>query len=123
MSNAHRPTVLVVEDDPDLRRLISFWLGDDADLLEAGGLGEAQAQLAECRPDAVILDLQLADGRGEALIDSIPAGIPIIAVTGSRPIPAAGRRILAHFPKPFDPEVLRIAVRATLRKPPGAGPG
>lgn len=113
---ARAPTVLLIEDDPEVRELIRFWLaGEDVDLREAGSLEEARAALAAQRPDAVLLDLHLPDARGHEIIPFVPAGVPIIVVSGSTSRVPHGR-FMAYLPKPFDPEMLVMFVRRALAK-------
>ncbi len=45
-----------------------------ARLRRAEGLASARAHLAVCRPDVVLVDLGLPDGRGETLIRSLTSG-------------------------------------------------
>ena len=65
-------TVLLVEDDPDHLQLIlrSFRDAPGApELLIAQSLAEAKDALAKHSPELVVVDLQLPDGEGTALLD------------------------------------------------------
>jgi CheY-like chemotaxis protein len=77
-------TVLVVEDSRvtcDALRLIFQRTG--ARLRRADTLATARRHLDAYRPDAVIVDLGLPDGRGEALIALAAAdGLPVLALSG-----------------------------------------
>ncbi len=80
-----RGLVLVLVEDSRLScealRLIAVRSG--ARLRRAEGLGAARRLLARVRPDAVIVDLGLPDGRGEELIAECAArGLPVIGTSG-----------------------------------------
>jgi PAS domain S-box-containing protein len=68
---AARPRVLHVEDDADLRRVVSAMGRDIADFEPAESIGEANAKLARERFDMVLLDLALPDGSGWELLQLI----------------------------------------------------
>lgn len=77
-------TVLVVEDSRftcDALRLIVTRAG--ARLRRADTLAGAQAHLRFYRPDLLIVDLGLPDGRGESLIAEAAAlGLPVLGISG-----------------------------------------
>jgi two-component system cell cycle response regulator DivK len=62
---AHRPVVLVVEDNEDIRDLLAlFLLENGCDILEAGD-GKQAVQLArKSHPDLVLMDLNLPQLNG-----------------------------------------------------------
>jgi signal transduction histidine kinase/DNA-binding response OmpR family regulator/CHASE3 domain sensor protein len=65
VSKRHRQLVLLVEDDPDLARVISSTLEQHGvELVSAFGANQAKAAVTRRAPDLVILDLALADGDG-----------------------------------------------------------
>jgi DNA-binding response OmpR family regulator len=66
-----RLRVLHVEDDPDLRRVVSAMARDIADFEPAESIREASARLARDRFDMVLLDLGLPDGSGWELLQLI----------------------------------------------------
>lgn len=77
-------TLLAVEDSRltcDMLRLICQRSG--ARLRRAETLAAARAHLGRYRPDLVIVDLGLPDGRGEVLIAEVAAkGMPVVALSG-----------------------------------------
>ena len=77
-------TVLLVEDSRftcDALRLIFHRSG--ARLRRAENLADARAHLGRYRPDLVIVDLGLPDGRGEDLIAEVAAqGLAVVALSG-----------------------------------------
>ena len=79
-------TILVVDDEDDLRSMISLLLKSlGHGVLEAGGGNEAAVVYAEHRPDLVITDLIMPDGEGLELITHLRGlnkEVKIIAMTG-----------------------------------------
>jgi DNA-binding response OmpR family regulator len=66
--------VLLVEDDPSIRRFVVLALEHlDIDLLEAASLGEARQQLAGAPLRLLISDLMLPDGSGLSLLQELAA--------------------------------------------------
>jgi DNA-binding response OmpR family regulator len=105
---------LVVDDDPALRMLcrVNLQLEGFA-VREAGTLAEAEAALAEERPDVVLLDVHLNAERTGTLLERLRTdGIPVVLVTGSVDIGEYRDRADAVLAKPFDPRALvEIALR------------
>ncbi|NWG86642.1 MAG: response regulator [Hydrogenophilaceae bacterium] len=61
--------VLIVEDEPDIRRFLRLTLAQDGwTVAEAGSVSLALAEAAERRPGLVILDLGLPDADGSEFI-------------------------------------------------------
>jgi DNA-binding response OmpR family regulator len=62
---AHEPTVLVVDDDPDVAPLVAAALGPFHIRTDSAASGaEALARLCQCTYDLVVLDLVMADLHG-----------------------------------------------------------
>src|SRR5687768_636239 len=84
-----RKTILVVEDDEDLRRLFRTTLSlDGFDVVEAGDGMEALRWIDHSPPDLVILDLLLPRLSGmvvqqEIAAQAVTREIPIVVITGS----------------------------------------
>lgn len=55
-------TILIVDDQADIRRLISLTLGRQYSLQEAGDGATAISMVETSRPDAVILDVMMPGG-------------------------------------------------------------
>jgi DNA-binding NarL/FixJ family response regulator len=54
--------ILIVDDSPPIRRLLRFFIENNTDWLVCGEAGNgliAVEKVAECKPDAVILDLSM----------------------------------------------------------------
>ncbi len=64
------PKVLVIEDEPSIRRMLRYSLRDAGfDIIELTTGAEAVQLLASGTPEAVILDLSLADGLAGSVLD------------------------------------------------------
>jgi two-component system nitrogen regulation response regulator GlnG len=111
------PTLLVIDDAPEVLVLFRSAFAE-VDLLTAGSAAEGLAQLAECRPDVVVLDIQLPDASGLETFHRIherDPRIPIIFITGRG---TAGTAIEAmrlgayeYLLKPLDLDRMRAVVR------------
>jgi two-component system cell cycle sensor histidine kinase/response regulator CckA len=83
-SNSQR-TILVVEDDPGLARLVQKRLGQLSALVECVSSGrDASAWLREKRADLLVLDFMLPDTNAQHLLDSLTEIQPsqVIVMTG-----------------------------------------
>ena len=115
-------TILIVEDEPPIRRLLRTTLGaNDYRTLEAGTGAEAMSALRHHRPDLVLLDLGLPDIEGLQLIADIRKIGPVpIVVLSSRGDEAAKVAALDsgaddYVTKPFGADELLARIRAALR--------
>jgi DNA-binding response OmpR family regulator len=112
--NRTTPSVLVVDDDSGLRTLSRIVLElEGFDVREASTLEQAEAALAERRPDVVLLDVHLGHEESEALFSRLRAdGIPVAAVTGTADLGDVREWGDATLAKPYDPtELVAIAKR------------
>jgi two-component system KDP operon response regulator KdpE len=83
MTTANEITILIVEDDPPIRRLLRTTLGaHDYRTHEAATGAEALSALRHHRPDLVLLDLGLPDIDGLVLIGRIReiSPVPIVVL-------------------------------------------
>lgn len=77
---AARPTVLVVDDDAAIRRLVRTGLElENLRVIEAASRGQARAVLGES-VDGVVLDRQLTDGDGLWLVPELTARWPHVRI-------------------------------------------
>jgi DNA-binding response OmpR family regulator len=79
-------TILVVDDEPNIRRLYGEELGEAGyRVLAAESWREAEALLASEHPDLVTMDIRLAEGpdgiEALGLIKERRPGLPVILVT------------------------------------------
>lgn len=119
--------IAVVEDEPDIRELISLHLKKSGFRVEALDRAEPLFRLLEKRrPDLVLLDLMLPDMDGLDVCRRLKkkeewASIPIIILTakGTETDKVLGLELGAddYQTKPFSPKELVARVRAILRRP------
>ena len=128
LGGAPEPTVraraiLVIEDEPRIRRAIRDALQDVADrVLEAGAGAEGVALAAAERPELVVLDLGLPDVAGLEVCLQLRrwANMPIIVLSARH---AEQEKVLLlnagaddYVTKPFSPGELAARARAQLRR-------
>jgi len=116
------PTILVVDDEPPIRRLLRTSLGaQDYGIVEAGTGRDALRRLAADKPDLVILDLGLPDISGLEVIREIRKTSPVpIVVLSARDDDAAKIAALDlgaddYVSKPFSMGELMARLRTALR--------
>lgn len=126
-------SILVVDDDPNLRALLrtSFELAH-IHVEEAESAFTASAKIEATHPDVVVLDVAMPVVDGIDFSRSLKADpptreIPVVLLTGDELSPEAVARAGAdaHLRKPFSPLTLlsvveRLGARATLERPPPA---
>jgi DNA-binding response OmpR family regulator len=122
-------TVLVVDDDARMRRLVVRVLASAGyAVLEAGDVDEADRLAREHAPDLAVLDLVLPRGSGDELLkrwraDGQPTAVVIVTGHGDLQHEAALLQAGAddYIAKPFDPRVLVARVGSVLRRVQRAG--
>jgi DNA-binding response OmpR family regulator len=117
------PTILVVDDAPDIRRLTSDYLAHAGFRVLTASTAEAALRIARTdRPDLLVLDLGLPDGDGLDVARAIrrTSSVPIIMLTArtDESDTLVGLELGAddYVTKPFSPRELVARVRAVLRR-------
>jgi two-component system, NtrC family, response regulator GlrR len=119
----NRGDILLVDDDPDLLKLISLRLTSAGYRVRTAESGEtALATIAVERPSTVITDLRMPGIDGLQLFEAIhrqhPA-LPVIILTAHGTIPdavnATQRGVFGFLTKPFDSQDLLQKVAAALK--------
>ncbi|MDR2710596.1 MAG: response regulator transcription factor [Burkholderiales bacterium] len=118
------PTLILVDDDQELCKLLANWLTQDGFTVHC--CHEARSALASLRddlPDALVLDVMLPDGSGLDLLKTLRESYPSLPVLM---LSARGEpldRILGlelgaddYLAKPCDPRELTARLRALLRR-------
>jgi DNA-binding response OmpR family regulator len=118
MSQPAPQRILIVEDEVDIRSLMSFVLeraGYDAVCVAA--VTEARAAISLHTFDAALVDLYLPDGRGDEVVGLLRAESPatrIVVTSAFTQSPLAPRFETeagdTFLPKPFNPAALIAAV-------------
>lgn len=118
-------SVLIVDDDPKIVRLLTSILRTDGYEVHSAGSGASAIEKAiECHPDLVLLDIRMPDVDGFNIrermesIDSLRS-VPVIFVSGLTEVDTKVKafRLGAsdYISKPFEPEEICARVRAHLR--------
>jgi two-component system, OmpR family, KDP operon response regulator KdpE len=122
------PTVLVIDDEPQIRRAVRQALaGLAAATLEAATGEEGLALAAAQRPDVVILDLGLPDTTGLAVCRELRrwSRVPLLVLSArhaeSEKVALLNAGADDYVTKPFGMEELAARVRAQLRRAEGEG--
>jgi two-component system alkaline phosphatase synthesis response regulator PhoP len=118
--------VLVVDDDPDIRRLVEMVLSREGFLATSvESAAEAYKKVAASKPDLIVLDLQLPDEDGFTICKKIrsdpsTANIPILMLTVQSvdSYKIAGLELGAddYVIKPFNQAELAARIKAILRR-------
>jgi CheY-like chemotaxis protein len=123
-----RPTVLVIEDEPDNREILRLVVEQvvGARPVPAENGADGLAQLREALPDLVLLDLMMPGLDGYAVLAAIRADpttreLPVLVITAMTR-PQDRERALAagandFLDKPFDLDEVARRIRMALRLP------
>jgi two-component system OmpR family response regulator len=117
------PHILVVEDDPQISRLVARYLGSNECRVSIASDGrEMDRLLGTSRIDLIVLDLMLPGEDGLSLCRRLRTGspVPIIILTarGEEVDRILGLEMGAddYLAKPFNPRELLARIRAVLRR-------
>ncbi|MEF3306111.1 response regulator transcription factor [Paenibacillus sp. GYB003] len=125
MDHGERSTVLIVEDDNEIRELLRLYLIKSG--FHAVGASDGISALREfetVQPDLVLLDIQLPGASGLIVCEQIRSvsNVPILFVSarGEAEDIIRGLQLGAddYIPKPFDPAVVVARVKANMRRAP-----
>ncbi|MBM4262746.1 MAG: response regulator transcription factor [Deltaproteobacteria bacterium] len=120
------PVILVVEDEPDIRKLVHYHLAQERFKVLESEDGEKALKAAQTqRPDLIILDLMLPGLSGLEVCKQLreraaTARVPILMLTAKA---AEADRVIGleigaddYLAKPFSPREMVARVRALLRR-------
>ena len=121
---AHK--ILIVEDEPEIRELLSFTLSREGyDVLEAETAEAALLKMDSRMPDLAVVDWMLPGMDGVELArrirrDEVGSDLPIIMLTarGDEPdkLKSFASGVDDYITKPFSPRELLARVKALLRR-------
>jgi two-component system KDP operon response regulator KdpE len=118
-----RETILVIDDEPQIRRVVRNALaGDTVRVLEAAGGQEGIDLAAAERPDLIVLDLGLPDAAGASVCREIRkwSSAPIVVLSArhseSEKVGMLDAGADDYVTKPFSTAELQARVRAQLRR-------
>ena len=117
-----RSRIMLVDDDPDLLKLLSIRLKSGGFDIASANSGEtALAAVAANRPDVVVTDLRMPGMDGMALFDALNLshpGLPVIVLTAHGNIPeaveATQRGVFGYLTKPYDAQELVAHIRRAI---------
>jgi DNA-binding response OmpR family regulator len=116
-------SVLVVDDDPDVRELLNDYLSEHGfEVLQAESGAAMRALLAERVPDVVLLDVRLPGEDGLSLAryvrERFDIGIIMVSGAGETVDRIVGLEVGAddYVSKPFDLRELRARLKSVLRR-------
>jgi two-component system, OmpR family, KDP operon response regulator KdpE len=123
MNNASRKkTILVIDDEIQIRRLLRVTLEKSGYQVEEAGTGEdGIGEAARCSPDAVLLDLGLPDMDGLKVLKRLRewSQVPVLVVSvrghEDEKITALDNGANDYVTKPFSAGELLARLRASLR--------
>jgi two-component system phosphate regulon response regulator OmpR len=123
MTTAPKPTILVCDDERDLREMLQEYLEKRGFSVRlAGNSDELRSQIAELSPDLIILDINMPGEDGLTALRSLrtESDVPVVMLT------AAGEtidRIVGlemgaddYLGKPVDLRELEARIKAVLRR-------
>ena len=124
-NNASRAKILVVDDEPNIRDLITMRLTSlGYEVLEAADGAEARAAAAQVVLDIAIIDLKLGAGEdGLQVMEQlflINPQVPVIILTAhgsiENAVDAIKKGAYSYLTKPYKPEELAVQVKNALEK-------
>jgi len=120
-----RRTVLLIDDEPDIREVVELSLGSVAgwEVLTASSGADGVALASAQRPDVILLDVMMPGLDGPATLDVLRGrdetrAIPVLFMTAKAQAGELTRYaslgVAGVIPKPFDPMTLSDRVAAVL---------
>ena len=122
-----KPDILVVDDDPNIARLVELYLEKEGFAVRTAARGDdAVLEFRRLPPDMILLDVMLPGMDGYQVLKAVrkSGAIPVIMLTARDETfdKVLGLELGAddYITKPFDPKELVARVKAVLRRTQGA---
>ncbi|MGH8433284.1 MAG: response regulator [Pseudomonas sp.] len=119
----NQPTVLVIDDEPQIRKFLRISLAAQGyKVIEAGNGTEGLAQAALSKPDLLVLDLGLPDMDGHSVLKELrewsPVPVLILSVRAgeAEKVQALDSGANDYVTKPFGIQEFLARIRALLRQ-------
>ncbi|MBC2678971.1 MULTISPECIES: response regulator [Pseudomonas] len=126
-SNALANTLLVIDDEPQIRKFLRISLASQGyKVIEAGTGAEGLSQAALMRPDLVVLDLGLPDMDGQQVLEqlrqwsTVPVLVLSVRASEAQKVQALDGGANDYVTKPFGIQEFLARVRALLRQSSGS---
>jgi len=120
MTDTH---ILIVDDDPDIRDLLSDYLSDNGFVVETSGNGTSMREkIEQSVPDIVLMDIGLPGEDGLSLTryirEHLDIAVIVISGAGESVDRIVGLEVGAddYLAKPFDPRELRARIKNVLKR-------
>ncbi len=127
--NAMRATILLVEDEAEVREMVSRVLSREGfDMLTAGDAPEGHERIAQQVPDLMLVDWMLPTTSGLEFVrrcrrDDVTQEVPVIMLTARAEendrVHGLESGADDYITKPFSPRELAARIRAVLRRTSG----
>lgn len=121
--NENQPKILIIEDEPQIRKLLNMSLSTNGfKIHEAVNGREGVSFVSNIRPDLILLDIGLPDIPGQRVLKEIRtwSEVPIIILSvqddSSVIIDALNSGADDYMTKPFDSEELLARIKVCLRR-------
>ncbi|MCC7305568.1 MAG: response regulator transcription factor [Alphaproteobacteria bacterium] len=122
MVRENKSKILIVDDDPQIRKMLAITLGDDYKIIECENGKSAVRLSASAKPDLALLDLNLPDMDGKDVVKTLREWLQIpIIILSSRSADEDVIELLNlgaddYVTKPFNFDLLIARIGAHLRK-------
>jgi DNA-binding NtrC family response regulator len=118
-----KPTLLVVDDEPDMLQMFRSILGNSYKTLTAGSGEAALKILKKETPDLVLLDIRMPNMDGVTalkMIKELDRDLDVIVVTASKEVKSAVECIKLgaydYVTKPFEADELKVLIKKALER-------
>lgn len=127
MPNAPPQRILVIDDNPEIIRVLTHLLSDYAEISFATSGNRGLVLASQLKPDLILLDMELPDTNGLALFyllkaDPMLTNIPVLFVTGGDSteleVTVLEAGAMDYLTKPLRPQIVRarVSTQLALRK-------
>ena len=110
-------TILIVDDDNDLRSSLAIILGADFEVIEASNGAEALEHIKAKRPQLTLLDVSMPGMNVLEVLAAAKAAVPalvVVMLTSQQDIEIAAKALtlgaVEYVTKPFDADYIRAEV-------------
>jgi len=116
-----RPTLLLVDDEPNMAWLLGQILGNEYNVCAASTGQEALSRMRTEKPDLALVDMRLGQEDGLQVLQELrktDPSMPVIVLTAYATVKSAVEAMKAgafdYVPKPFDPDELKLTLSRAL---------
>jgi diguanylate cyclase (GGDEF)-like protein len=123
MPNSRTQQILIIDDNPEIIRVLTHLLSDCAEISFATSGNRGLVLASQLKPDLILLDMELPDTNGLALFylfkaDPMLTNIPVLFVTGGDSteleVAVLEAGAVDYLTKPLRPQIVRARVSTQL---------